>query len=133
MQVRAHLVFDGQCEAAFRTYEQLLGGELVTLLKYADTPMAGSVDARARDRIVHATLRVGDQELLGADVPPGGNFESPRGIFVLLSLGELAEARRVFDALSEGGTVVMPLEKTFWSPGFGVVTDRFGTPWEITV
>jgi PhnB protein len=133
MQVRAHLVFDGQCEAAFRTYEQLLGGELVTLLKYADTPMAGSVDARARDRIVHATLRVGDQELLGADVPPGGNFESPRGIFVLLSLGDLAEARRVFDALSEGGTVVMPLEKTFWSPGFGVVTDRFGTPWEITV
>jgi PhnB protein len=130
MRISIHLCFDGQCEAAFAFYQKLLGGEITTMLKYGDSPIADTVDPRWRDRILHATLRLDDQELLGADVRPE-DYGRPRGFYALLSLPGLAEAKRVFDALAEGGSVHMPLQKTFWSEGFGVLTDRFGVPWEI--
>jgi PhnB protein len=131
MRISIHLWFDGQCEAAFGFYQRLLGGEITTMMKYGDSPLADTVEPRWRDRILHATLRLGDQELLGADVMPK-DYARPRGFCALLSLRGLAEAKRVFDALADGGSIQMPLQKTFWSEGFGVVTDRFGVPWEIT-
>jgi len=131
LRVSIHLLFDGQCEAAFGFYRGLLGGELTTMLKYGDSPLADTIEPRYRARILHATLRLGDQELLGADVMPG-DYARPRGFYALLSLRGPVEAQRVFDALAEGGSIHMPLQKTFWSEGFGVVTDRFGVPWEIT-
>ena len=130
MQISIHLHFDGQCEVAFRFYQRLLGGEITTMMKYGDSPLADTVEPRWRDRILHATLKLGDQELLGADVMPK-DYARPQGFSVLLSLGGLAEAKRVFDALADGGRIHMPFQKTFWSEGFGVVTDRFGAPWEI--
>lgn len=130
VRIAIHLWFDGQCEAAFGFYHRLLGGELTTMMKYGDSPLAGTVEPRWRDRILHATLRLGDQELLGADVMPK-DYARPQGFYALLSLRGLAEAQRVFDALADGGKIGMPLQKTFWSEGFGVVTDRFGVPWEI--
>jgi len=130
VRIRAHLCFDGQCEAAFRAYQRLLGGEIVTLLKYGETAMADAVDAATRDRILHATLKIGDDELLGADVA-AGDYRVPQGFYVLLSFEDVAQSKRVFDALADGGTVHMPFQKMFWSPGFGVLTDRFGTPWEV--
>ena len=82
---------------------------------------------------MHATLSLADgNALLGADVLPE-QFEQPQGFCVLAALRNAAEARRVFDALADGGSVRMPLHQTFWSPSFGVVVNRFGTPWEITV
>ncbi len=132
MRIEPHLTFRGDCEEAFRCYERLFGGELV-LLSYGASPAAASVPEGWRSKIVHATLVLADgNTLLGADVVPE-SFEKPQGFFVLAALRDAAEARRVFDALADGGSVKMPLEATFWSPSFGVVVDRFGTPWEITV
>lgn len=130
MRFSAHLCFDGQCEEAFRTYQQVLGGQLVTLLKYGESPLAGQTLPAWRDRILHATLDLGEYELLGADTPPT-EYERPQGFFVTLSLRDLAQAQRIFAALAEGGEIKMPLQQTFWAAGFGVLVDRFGVPWEI--
>jgi PhnB protein len=129
MRIEPHLTFRGECEEAFRFYERLFGGTLV-LLSYGSSPAAASVPEAWRSKIVHATLSLpGGHALLGADVEQS---ERPQGFYVLAALRDGAEATRVFDALADGGSVGMPLQKTFWSPAFGVVVDRFGTPWEIT-
>ena len=132
MRVEPHLMFCGDCEQAFLLYERLFGGRLM-LLSYGSSPAASTVPEAWRSKIVHATLTLADgHALLGADVLPE-QFERPQGFSVLAALRDAVEAQRVFDALADGGSVRMPLEKTFWSPAFGVVVDRFGTPWEITV
>jgi len=131
MRANAHLTFRGECEAAFRFYEQTLGGQLITMLRYGDSPMAASVPPDWRDKIVHATLSLGDGSLLlGADVEPE-HYQQPRGFYVLLTVATANDAQRVFSALAEGGRVEMALQKTFWSEAFGVVVDRFGVPWEV--
>jgi PhnB protein len=129
MRIGTHLTFGGQCADAFRFYERLLGGKL-DMLAYGDSPMAAEVAPEERGWIVHATLSVGSAQLMGADVH---GHEPARGFFALLAADDLNAAERIFAALADGGEVRMPLQKTFWSPAFGVVVDRFGTPWEITV
>ena len=132
MRIEPHLTFRGDCEEAFRFYARLFGGELV-LLSYGSSPAASGVPEAWRSKVVHATLALADgKTLLGADVLPD-QFERPQGFYVLAAFGDDTEAQRVFDALADGGSVRMPLQKTFWSRSFGVVVDRFGTPWEITV
>src|SRR5438093_7427208 len=132
MRVEPHLVFRGDCEEAVRFYERLFGGKLA-LASYGSSPAVSGVPEEWRSKIVHATLALADgNTLLGADVLPE-HFERPQGFYVLAALRDGAEVQRVFDALADGGSVRMPLQKTFWSPSFGVVVDRFGTPWEITV
>jgi PhnB protein len=130
MKIRAHLSFDGQCEAAFRAYQGILGGGIVTMLKYGESPMAAQSPVEMHDKIVHATLRLEDQELLGTDVAPD-DFERPQGFSVVLELPSPAEGQRIFGALAEGGSIRVPFQKTFWSPGYGMLVDRFGVPWEI--
>lgn len=131
MRVSPHLVFNGQCEAAFRFYEATLGGRIVTILTYGDSPMAEQLPAAWRGKIVHASLTIGDTILSGVDAEPGQEIHA-QGFYVLLSVDTLAEAERIFHTLAEGGTVQLAFQQTFWSSGFGVVTDRFGTPWEIS-
>jgi PhnB protein len=132
VRVDPHLTFRGNCEEAFRFYERLFGGTL-TILSYGSSPGASTVPEAWRSKIVHATLALPDgNALLGADVLPE-QFERPQGMYIFLALRDASEAERVFAALADGGSVRMPLDKTFWSPAFGVVVDRFGTPWEITV
>ncbi len=80
------------------------------------------------DKIMHATLQIGDQEIMGSDVPPA-NYHTPAGFGVTIASSDLARIERIFNALADGGTVVMPLQETYWAPKFGMVTDRFGTPW----
>jgi len=123
-------MFNGQCEEAFRFYERCFGGKLM-LLTYGDSPESQSVPPEWRGKIVHTTLTVGDNILQGADVLPG-QYEKPKGFSVMLSIEELADAERIYHALAENGTVLMPMQETFWSPGFAAVVDRFGTPWEIS-
>jgi PhnB protein len=131
VRIGPHLIFDGRCREAFLAYRDILGGELATLLTYGESPLAGSTDPRYRDRIVHATLKLPDGvELAGADVMPN-DYERPRGFFVALTLEGTDRARGIFAALAEGGEVGMPFQATFWSPGFGVLVDRFGIPWEV--
>ena len=111
-------------------YERLLGGTITTMLAYGDSPMAEQVRPEWRNRIVHATLEWNGYTLLGADVFPGG-YERPRGFFVTVSVNGLERAKVLFEALAEGGEVKLPFQETFWSPGFGVLIDRFGVPWEV--
>jgi PhnB protein len=130
MKLNPHLSFGGQCEAAFQFYERCLGGKILTMLTYGNSPMAEQVPPEWRGKILHATLTVGDNVLVGADVLPE-QYEPPKGFQVLLGMDDPVEAERIFQALAENGTVQMPLQKTFWAVRFGVLVDQFGVPWEI--
>lgn len=131
MKVSPHLVFDGQCEEAFAFYARVLGGEVVTMLSYGESPMADQVAPEWHARIVHATLDLGDGVLNGADALPD-DFARPQGFYVLIQPDRPTEAERVFHRLAERGEIRVPVQRTFWSPRFGVVVDRFGTPWEVS-
>lgn len=131
MRLGPHLAFDGTCREAFGFYERVLGGSIVTMLAYGESPMAADVPPHCRDWIVHATLTLGEAVLSGADMRPG-EYEPPRGFQLLLQPGDAAESRRLFALLAEGGEVVVPLQETFWSPCYGALVDRFGVPWEIS-
>jgi PhnB protein len=130
MQFSSHLHFNGQCEAAFKFYERCFGGKIATMLTYAETPVANQVAPAWRNKIIHATLIVGDQELTGCDAPPE-QFKRPQGFSVSIGVKEPAEAERIFKALGENATVIMPLQKTFWTVCFGMLVDQFGIPWMI--
>lgn len=130
MQIEPYLSFDGQCEAAFKFYERCLGGKLEYMMTYDSKPAEYPVPAEWGKKILHATLKVGDQVLMGADAPPGG-YQKPQGFSLTLGLKDQAAAERIFKALAEEGTVGMPLQETFWALRFGAVIDRFGIPWTI--
>jgi PhnB protein len=127
-----HLTFAGTCEEAFRLYDSVLGGTGLVILHYGDSPAAADVPAEFRGKVVHATLTLNQHQLAGADVEPG-KYERPAGFCVLFSAATRGDAARIFARFADGGDVKLPLQATFWSPCFGVVVDRFGTPWEITV
>ena len=124
------LSFNGQCEAAFRLYEQCLGGKITFLLTWGDSPMAKDAPPEWDAKVLHASLSVGDMVFAGADTLPQG-YERPRGFAVLLGLSDPVDAERIFNALAEQGTVAVPLQETFWALRYGWVTDRFGIPWAI--
>jgi len=130
MQVSFHLVFGGQCEAAFQFYERALGGKIVNILTYGHSPMAEQVPPEWHGKIVHATFAVGETVLAGADVLPD-KYVRPQGFYVLLGDNDAMDAERMFSALAENGEVHMAIQRTFWSQRFGVLTDQFGIPWEI--
>jgi PhnB protein len=129
MKIHVHLGFNGQCKAAFEYYEKNLGGKIQFVMTYGESPMADKMP-EMRDAIMHATLAIGDTVLMGADSPPD-RYEQPKGLWVSLGVAEPAEAERLFTVLKEGGTVTMPLQETFWAQRFGMVVDRFGTPWMV--
>jgi PhnB protein len=124
------LSFDGHCEAAFKFYERCLGGRIAFLLTWGNSPMAKEAPLEWGDKILYARLTVGDTALVGADALPK-TYEPPRGFAIMLSLDDSQDAKRLFDALAEGGAVRVPLQETFWALRYGAVTDRFGIPWEI--
>ena len=130
MQMTTYLSFNGQCESAFKFYEQCLGARLGELFRYAGSPMANEVPASWQDKIMHGSLTVGDQVVMGGDVAPD-RYEQPKGFSLSLQISSTTDAERVFRELAEDGRVVMPLEKTFWADRFGMVVDRFGIPWLI--
>ena len=131
MQINAYLNFDGQCETAFQFYEQVFGGKIQGVFRFAGTPMENQVPPEWREKIMHVTLKAGDNVLMGTDVPPAHNQGAPRGFAMTVGVSDAAEAERIFHALSEGGTVRMPLQQTFWAIRYGMVVDRFGIPWMI--
>ena len=130
MQLNSYLNFNGDCEAAFRFYEQCFGGKIEMMLTHGAAPSAEHVPADWHDKIMHARLVLGDRLLMGSDSPPG-HYEEPKGIYVQLAIDDPAEAERVFRALAENGQVTMPFEQTFWAYRFGMLRDRFGIPWMI--
>ena len=130
MQLNPYLTFNGQCESAFKFYEQCLGGKIVMMMTHGESPMSEQTAEEWRDKILHAQLTIGDIVLMGSDAPPD-YFEKPQGFSVNLQFEDVAEAERVFLALAEGGTVRMPLQETFWAKRFGMFVDHFGIPWMI--
>jgi PhnB protein len=130
MKSNTYLYFNGQCEAAFKFYEQCLGGKISSMMTYGDSPMAEQASPELRPQIMHVTLTVGDVLLMGSDTMPE-NFNKPQGFDVNLEFDNVAEGERVFKALAENGTVKMPLQKTFWTERWGMLVDKFGIPWMI--
>ena len=130
MQLNPYLVFNGQCETAFKFYEQCLGGKIVAMVPHAGTPAEGQVPPEWRNKVLHARLNIGDQVLMGSDAPPD-RYEKTQGFSVTLNIDDPAEGERIFGQLAEKGAVRMPFQKTFWAQGFGMLVDRFGIPWMI--
>ncbi len=130
MSIDPYLLFNGHCAEAFKFYEKILGGKIEGIMTHGESPMAGQVDPAWRDKVIHVRMTVGDRVLMGSDAPPQ-HYEKPQGFSVSLSAKDPTEAERLFRALSEGGTVTMPLQKTFWSAAFAMFTDRFGVPWMV--
>lgn len=129
MRLATHLSFNGKCEEAFKEYQRILGGTGTTL-RYGDSPMASTIDKQWHNRIVHASLQLGEFELAGADLMPD-DFRQPQGFAVILQVHTLEMAQQIYDALTIDGIVQVALQPTFWSPGYAMFTDRFGVPWEI--
>jgi len=130
MRLNPYLTFNGQCEEAFKFYEKCLGGKIAMMMTYGDSPMAEQTQPEWRNKILHATFVLGDHVLQGADTLPE-QYEEPRGFSVMLNVAAPSDADRIFSALAEKGTVQIPLQETFWALRFGMLIDRFGTPWTI--
>ena len=129
-EVSAYLVFNGDCEAAFKFYEKCLGGRIEMAMTHGDSPMAQQVPPEWRNKIMHARMTVGNTVLMGSDAPPE-HYAEPKGFSLSLGIKDPAEAERLFNELSASGKVQMPLQQTFWAVKFGMVVDRFGIPWMI--
>jgi len=135
MQVQAYLCFEGRCEEAIEFYRRALDAEVTMLMRYKDSPephAPGELPDGAMNKVMHSSLRIGDTTIMATDGYCTGKavFE---GINLSLSLADAAEAQRRFNALAEGGKVAMPLSKTFFSPCFGMLVDRFGVKWMVIV
>ena len=131
MKWNPYLVFDGRCKEAFEFYERSLGGKLVAMIPYADTPAREHMPASTGGRIMHARLVLSDQTLMGSDAHPEMPYDGIKGCDVAVQVNTADEAEQLFAALAEGGSIQMPMSETFWAIRFGMVTDRFGVPWMI--
>lgn len=130
MELAPYLNFNGDCAEAFRTYAEVLGGRIESMMTHADMPAQQQAPPEWRDKILHARLTARGQVLIGSDVP-AQYYQAPTGMAVSLTVSSPVEARQIFDAFATGGAVGLPFGPTFWSPGFGMVTDRFGISWMI--
>jgi len=130
MQLNPYLNFNGQCQAAFKFYAQVLGGKIEAMIPHAGTPAEEHVPAEWHDKIMHARMTVGDTVLMASDSPPE-HYKEPKGFSVALHIKDPADAERVFHALAKNGSVQMPIQQTFWAVRFGMLVDQFGIPWMV--
>jgi PhnB protein len=130
MDLGSYVSFKGDCEAAFKFYEEVLGAQPGLFFRYADTPMVDAIPPGWDTKIMHGSITIAERLLEGADVPPE-SYEAPKGFSLSLSVPTPQEAERIFAALTAGGRIQYPIAKTFWSERFGMVVDKFGIPWMI--
>ena len=130
-QLSPYLSYNGNCAEAMAFYAELFGAKLEALLTYGDLKDQMPCPPGGEKLVMHAYLVHPDFSLMAGDVPPGVSYAGVHGVMLALTYPTADEARGVFAALAEGGTVNMPLEETFWADTFGMVTDRFGTPWGV--
>ena len=130
MRVSTYLSFNGDCAAAFAFYAECLGATVIMTMHWGDTPMKHDVPAALHEKVAHTRLQVGQTILMGSDSPPD-RFKPMAGAVVSVEVASPEEARTVFDALAEGGTVQMALQPTFWSAAFGMLKDRYGVAWMV--
>jgi PhnB protein len=135
MVVQAYLFFDGRCEEALGFYQRALGAELEMMLRFKEGPQPsspGMVPPGSEDKVMHASFRIGDTTVMASDGRCLGK-PSFQGFALSITAANEAQADRTFAALADGGEVQMPLGKTFFSPRFGMLTDRFGVSWMVVV
>lgn len=128
MQLHTYLNYGGNCEQAFRFYEQHLGGKITMLMRHGEQPGATAVSPDWKDAVLHARITIGGTELLGADIPPD-RFQPIRSAYLSLTLGSNEEAESIYALLSDGGQIFMPMEETFFANRFAMLRDKFGTSW----
>jgi PhnB protein len=130
--IQPYLIFNGRCEEAIEFYRKALGAEVVLQMRFKDAPDPNMITPGAENKIMHATLKIGDTIILASDgrCEKGSTFN---GFSLSLAVKTAEDADRFFAALSDGGQVQMPLTKTFFSPCFGMVADRFGVSWMIII
>ena len=131
MKINPYLIFNGDCKAAFTFYAESLNGNIEVMLTFGETPAGDQVPKDLHNLIIHTRLAVGDQAIMGSDTTPDRPTDEMSGCSISLNVDNIAEAERVFAALSDGGNVQMPLETTFWAARFGMLVDRFGVSWMI--
>jgi PhnB protein len=132
MQVEPYLFFDGRCEEAIEFYKVNLGAEVTMMARFKDSPESGMVPPGNEEKVMHARFRLGDAAVLASDGSCEGK-PSFKGFSLSLNAASQDDAEKMFAALSDGGVVQMPLTKTFFSPAFGMVADRFGVSWMVYV
>jgi PhnB protein len=130
MILHTYLNYGGNCEQAFKFYEQHLGGKIEMLMRQGEQPDAPPVPGVAKNSVLHARLSIGGTQLLGADVPPD-RFQPMRSAYLTLNIDTVQEAERTYALLAEGGEIFMALQETFFSARFAMLRDRFGTSWMI--
>jgi PhnB protein len=135
MQIQPYLFFDGRCEEAVEFYRKALGAEVTMLMRYKDSPeppQPGMVPPGSENKVMHSSFRIGETTVMASDGRCQGK-PSFQGFSLSLTVPNVAEANAKFAALADGSKVQMPLAKTFFSPRFGMVADRFGVSWMIIV
>lgn len=130
MKITPYLLFNGQCKEAFNFYETTLNGNITFMQTHGDSPMENEVPAAWHEKIMHASMTIGEQELMGSDAPPE-HYHIPQGAYTSLEVNSIAEAERIYHALAEKGCVHMALAETFWAERFAMLADQFGTLWMV--
>ena len=132
MNIQPYLFFDGRCDEAIEFYRRVLGAEVTMLMRFKESPDPGSVPAGGEDKVMHANLRIGESTVLTSD---GHGLGQPsfQGFALSVTADDEAQVERIYAGLADGGQVQMPLAKTFFSPRFGMVADRFGVSWMVYV
>src|SRR6476661_2163287 len=130
MKMNPYLVFNGNCREAFQAYEKILGGKIEAVMTFGEAPPEMQSDAGWRDKVMHAWMTFGDNVLMASDAPPA-HYEPMKGVSISLNFDTAQEAERIWRAFAEGAQVRMELQETFWAERFGMLVDRFGTPWMI--
>ena len=139
MKFNPYLNFNGNCAEAFAFYAATFKGTIVQQMTFEEMPDGPPIPLEAKNQMMHMSLQIGDQIIMGSDAFPSaeagcaGGYQKPQGLWIAVSVNTEEEGRSVFNTLAEGGQIQMPFEPTFWSKGFGMVEDRFGTPWMIDV
>jgi len=131
MQLNAYLLFNGSCEAAFKFYERALGGTIEAMMPFGQSPGSEKMPDSVKKLVMHVSLKAAGTLLMGSDTTPDRPVPPPGGFKLSIGVSTPEEADRVFNALSEGGKIDLPIGETFWSPRFGMLTDKFGVAWMV--
>ena len=134
LRMNPYLVMDGNAKEAIQFYEKALDAQVVMVQTFGEMPANPDfpLPDSARDRISHALLKVGETDLMFSDTFPGQPVQSSNQVQICIMTDQAEQAKRIYEALREGGQVVMPLQETFWSPAYGIVADQYGVNWNIS-
>ena len=135
MEIQPYIFFDGRCEEAIAFYREALGAQELMKMRFKDAPASQDYQTspEVADKIMHAALAIGSTHLLMSDGQASGEKTSHSGFSLSISAKDVASGEKSFNALAQGGQVTMPIQKTFWTEGFGMLVDKFGIPWMVNV